>query len=265
MTLAAPGPSVGFASQDNRESQDAIRDLCARLATTWQPGTACAGFLQEAESRYYLYLESGDVSPPARDSFITLAEVLSRRNSDQLNRRERYRIALDLASSFVQLKSSPRMTAALRKTMIEFSHHVGPGESPSKLGPPLIARGFEASTLGAQPTGVDKDAIAALGITLSELCFGRPIEEYHDESLKAALGNSYSEKLAAVLDLWAARDCCGDVQAEGGPQYADAVEWCPWGVHKSASGASWRKEMLQNVVAPLEQCYKYLTRGVIQE
>ncbi|KAK0713234.1 hypothetical protein B0T26DRAFT_804100 [Lasiosphaeria miniovina] len=188
-------------------------------------------------------------------------EILSRGSQAQPSRRQRYRVALDLASSLVQLKSTPWITAALRKTTIEFSHHgLRAAEPVSELGSPLIACGFEptASLPETRSAGVvDFAAIHVLDVILFELCFGKPIEEYESRKKLDNAGSGNFEA-AAALDLLAALEGYWDVLSEAGLEYADAVECCLRGCRKTASGPSWRKEMLQNVVVPLEPCNSHL-------
>lgn len=62
----------------------------------------------------------------------------------------------------------------------------------------------------------------------------------------------------ALLDLVAAHDWAHGVLDEAGPDYASAVDWCLVSRPIISPGEGWRKEFLQSVVQPLENCHKYL-------
>lgn len=251
ITVTLAPPDSGLPDDD---SKDKIPDLCSRLAHFDTSATECPGFLDATDTRYYVYPEQ-DMAPKASGSVATLAQILSQGKPARLSRKQRYNVALHLASSFVQLMSTPWITKSLNKAAIEFYQNTG----GTQLSPPLIARRFEPEEadpgeedLGAQSTGLNTAAINALGVLLLELCFGKPIEEH---AFRESLGDGgFNPDVAAAFDLMAALQWQAEVVGEAGSDYSEAVEWCLRGCHTAASNAAWRKEMVQKVVAPLERC-----------
>jgi hypothetical protein len=247
VTLALP--DSGLPDHDSNKN---IPDLCSRLAYFDASATESPGFLDATDTRYYVYPEQ-DMGPKASGCVATLAQILSQGKPARLSRKQRYNVALDLASSFVQLMSTPWITTSLNKEAIEFFQTTG----GTQLGPPLVARRFEPEEedAAAQSTGINTAAINALGVLLLELCFGKPIEEH---AFRESLGNGgYNPNVAAAFDLMAALQWQTEVVGEAGSDYSDAVEWCLRGCHMSSSDASWRKEMMQKVITPLERCSSY--------
>ena len=94
---------------------------------------------------------------------------------------------------------------------------------------------------------------STLGILLLELCFGVAFEDTIERarSIPANGPNAFSDLGAAFA--WSER-----VVGEAGPEYAEAVTWCLGRISSPTKDASWRKELLERVVMPLEQCYKAL-------
>ena len=94
---------------------------------------------------------------------------------------------------------------------------------------------------------------STLGILLLELCFGVAFEDTIErkKSVPADGPNVYSDLGAAIE--WSTR-----VPGEAGPEYAEAVTWCLSKISSLAKDGNWRKELLEEVVMPLEGCYKSL-------
>ncbi|KAK0614454.1 hypothetical protein B0T14DRAFT_570391 [Immersiella caudata] len=252
VTLALPNGRLPDIDNEGR-----IPDLCSRLSHLDTSSTESTGFLDATDTRYYVYPEQSMV-PGTSGPVATLAQFLSQNPPARLSRKQRYNVALDIASSFVQLMATPWIDRSLNKGAIEFCQKAG----GAQLGPPLVARRFEPQEkeeqedLATQPGGINTAAINALGVLLLELCFGRPIERHaFRESLGGGVANANPE-VAATFDLMAALQWQAEVIGEAGSDYSEAVEWCLRGCHMAASdtSSSWRKEMLQKVVIPLERC-----------
>jgi len=251
VTLAPPERTSTL--QLPEETDNPIPDLCVRLSRIKTPTSQRVGFLEGTETRYEVYPDVASPSEP--EFFVTLAEILSQYKSTQFSRKQRYRVSLDLSSSFVQLQSTPWITTALRKSTIEFCHDARTAKPTLQLGFPFVTRGFKPLSPLTRSTGVDIGAINALGVILLELCFGEPIEDHPFR--KELGGEEANAEVTAAFDVMTALQWQKDVVGEAGPDYADAVEWCLRGFNMSASDASWRREMLLNVVAPLERCNSY--------
>ncbi|KAK0704401.1 hypothetical protein B0H67DRAFT_521497 [Lasiosphaeris hirsuta] len=187
------------------------------------------------------------------NSYITLAQAISEYKT-QFSRKQRFHVALVLASSFVQLKNTPWIAETLRKTDIEFPHNAASQETTLQHDHLFVARGFESLASRPQLTGVDTKAINALGVVLLELCFGEPIERV---PWRVRVEGETSDRVA-TNDLMAAMVWLRNVNSEAGLDYFDAVEWCLLGCTRLDLKAPWRQEMLRHVVEPLQRSYSYL-------
>jgi hypothetical protein len=212
-------------------------------------------------------------SAAARDT-ISLETLLRKDTPRMLTRRERYLIALTLASSYLQLNSSPWIRPEWSKRDIVFLRG-GPSPSRIRLDRPYISRHFEGAD-NAEDGDSDDDIVvpmsqfdrndrtlASLGIILLELCFGTALEEHETRRRYYYHPTSSEEVSWAVadpfLDMAAALEWFPRAVEEAGPEFADAIEWCL----KSMSGSGksdgkldrWRKELFEKVVLPLKYCH----------
>jgi hypothetical protein len=196
-------------------------------------------------------------------------------------RRQRYTLALILASSFLQHMDTRWLPAASwRKADIVFysdgrpvpddgQHGTGGVRHVFRLDQPHLNRSMEipkgaasdgedgdddAASSGSPPT-VIAQSLHQLGIVLLELCFGRPFEE---QPCRRAWRAGDTEAERRGFDLLAAQRWQCEVDEEAGADYADAVEWCLGSQHRADQ---WRQEMLRKVVQPLQRCQDYLMGG----
>ncbi|OCK99614.1 uncharacterized protein K441DRAFT_535669, partial [Cenococcum geophilum 1.58] len=116
----------------------------------------CFGFLEEDDSRFVLYPPTNNESTTNLTT-ITLANLL---NGSTLTRRQRYSLALTLASSYLQLSSTPWLTGPLCKDDILFLHDKTNDDS-TFLDRPYICRDFSPRT----PADANR-ALSTLGIRL---------------------------------------------------------------------------------------------------
>lgn len=217
-------------------------DLCKILSK--RPPT-CFGFLEEDNSRFVLYPSTNSESTTNLTT-ITLANLL---NGSTLTRRQRYSLALTLASSYLQLSSTPWLTGPLRNDDILFLHDKTDGDS-TLLDRPYICRDFSPRN----PAGSDH-ALSTLGIRLLELCFGTAIE-CHKIRRQLPAGDDIS---TPMLDYAAALQWSRTVSEEAGPEFAEAIEWCLHG--QALRGDGWRKDIVKHVIDPLEYCHKQVALG----
>ncbi|ETS80776.1 hypothetical protein PFICI_08305 [Pestalotiopsis fici W106-1] len=238
-----------------------IASLCKTMAE--EADSICASYLQDNERRYYLY-PSDDSCNNYSPSPVTLSDLLSGKVGQMPTRRQRYSLALILASSFLQLHGSPWMVVPWGKSSIYFPRE------PESLNSILLdhvslARGFSSSPINgdtqespALEPPVEIQGLDSLAILLLELCFGRPIED-HRSRKGITLGDGQAR---AALDFVVAWTWHREVNDEAGDDYADAVKWCLT-CCKSAPVGNWRKEMIENVIAPLERCCKYFRNALV--
>lgn len=95
---ADPNPLSSLSSTDPDMTE--ITNLCTAMAHNYS-NSICLGFLKGEEHRYIIYRCLSQEESPATTSLETLL------TTDVLNRRQRYLPALILASSHLQLHSSP--------------------------------------------------------------------------------------------------------------------------------------------------------------
>ncbi|KAK7937678.1 uncharacterized protein PG986_014546 [Apiospora aurea] len=219
-TLNAPSTS---------EEEEHIRSLCSTLAKTGTPSN-CLGYMQDDDLRYYIYPD--DSSSP-RQSEVQLSQILCGEVKPPLTRRQRYRLALTLASSFVQLKDSPWLQASWGKESVYFA--CGESENVLFLDSPYITHNFNPSmtmnSTAGQKSGQD-------------ICDRAPPQ--------ADRIPSGDEQTKPAFDLIVAMQWMTEVNEEAGEYYTEAVEWCLLGCRTLPSDGSWRRLMLEKVVIPLE-------------
>ncbi|GAB1313197.1 Prion-inhibition and propagation HeLo domain-containing protein [Madurella fahalii] len=238
-----------------------LTDLCEALDAEGVPSAAKStviplGYLapKESEIRFAIHLDH-PITPPVQPH-INLSQLLLGELKQTLTRRQRYRLSLTLASSFVQLKDTAWQQTPWDKRNVYLFTSL-PSSTPVVESPFIVSRfRQEASPCSPATHGHDVAGIASLGILLLELCFGHAIE--HHPSWLMLPSGVVDDQVRAGLSLIAALEWLKEVNDEAGADYTDAVEWCLAGCRTLASDRSWRKLMVERVVEPLQRCYKYL-------
>lgn len=248
-----------------------ITNLCDVLGTRPSnvKSASLLGFLSEEDSETRFAIHLDDPEPPAQHC-ISLSQLLSGTHNPSLTRRQRYRLSLTLASSFVQIQDTAWLQTPWDKPNVYFYPMTANEPSRAGLDSPFIMSRFHphshtkttdsnAADNQAQhrrtSNGCDMAGIASLGMLLLELCFGRAIEQHPNWlSLPHGAEAQVREGLALVTAL----EWLKDVNDEAGADYTVAVEWCLVGCRTMPSDGSWRKRMVEKVVEPLERCLGYL-------
>jgi hypothetical protein len=222
-----------------------IKDLCSTLNTAC-PG--CFGFLDEDEHHFFIY--PGSHSAAVTDiSTVTLQELLQDPHS--MTRRNRYYLALILASSVLQLATTPWLSAPLKNNNVVFFQDSARSYS-TIIEHPYIRCG--TSSKAPEPT---IEVISSLGIRLLELCFGSPLESNPHRKLLGP-GDAVS---APILDYAAAMQWSKQVSDEAGPEFADAIDWCLRA--KEYPDGTWREDVWTKVVQPLFECHKQMSQNMV--
>jgi hypothetical protein len=256
-----PGDSVSPSIHPkNPHETDAaeITDLCSTIASC-SSNPPCLGFLKGEEYCYSVFpLVRQQTGSEARET-VTLETLLSAPSQTTLTRRQRYSIALTIASSHLQLHSTPWLSTKWSKKDIIFLRD---GPSTILADQPYISRNFTPDlpiSLQAQEYG--DWSISTLGIMLLELCFGLALEDHRIRQNFVSRDGQPNP----ALDLAAAMDWCRFAHEEAGPEFAEAIEWC---LHKRPGRGSadvkdrrWRQELFEKVVKPLQYCHQQLTGG----
>ncbi|KAM7204850.1 hypothetical protein V8F33_001439 [Rhypophila sp. PSN 637] len=190
-------------------------------------------------------------------TILTLDQIIT----TGVSRKQRYLLALTLASSFLQLLDTPWLPVSWKRSDIVFLLHNQQTDLSQQLQPylkrdiSLLPLSHTPSTnllslgsgSGGKTTIIDLNrSLDKLGILLLELCFGQLLEtQYNKMRLTPGAGEERT-----IFDLYVARSWLYEVEDEAGREYFEAVAWCLG----SASSDKWRADMLKNVVEPLVRC-----------
>ena len=270
---ARPSPGrkgVSFAA-DTRPGDHAIRKTVSEnnlimsstrisnLCYTFQQAkdtNACLGFLVDKRWRHHIYSISRPIAAPRQES-ITLKDILCRSKRAELDaleltNRDKLQLAYTLASTVLQLQSTPWLDRqwGLQDILIV------PGTGTSLAEQAYVAKSFLSCTQKqllhplrphSHNPFIQNETIFALGVVLLELSFGRPLRDYGDEE---------ELKNPDYADALIARRLGIQVARREGDRYGDAVRRCVEGkfdVREADLGnKDYRQAVFQKVVKPLE-------------
>ncbi|RDI76572.1 Nucleoporin [Venturia inaequalis] len=246
-------PTMSNSSTLFEPAGEELDNLCGKIASFKNIDTSCLGVLKDEEHDYTLFpLLQEQRSHTEQQEMISLGSILRKEHKFKLSRRQRYHIALTLASSHLQLHKTAWLESGWSKDEILFLPDPLNSEQVS-LDQPFIARDFAISGEKRGPPTAD-NSCSNLGIMLLELCFNSPFES-----------QSYRKKYIPpdgqsnpYLDLAAALEWCNSEAAEeAGPDFEGAVKWClsQFGMVDSLDEGK-KAEMVEKVVRPLEYCHK---------
>lgn len=227
-----------------------ITDLCAKLAST-APDDTELGMIAKDSMRFSITLPEQKPLTKSTLEHITLDEVLRVQGQKFLSRRQRYNIALAIASAYVQLHASPWILADWNRCDIYLLWDSGTSQFREQ---PRISRNIpsQPQSLG----GKLDQSLVKLGIMLLELAFGQVLEQ---NPLRQQWPSS-NDEANVFLDKAAAEQWCERYAPEEHPHFEDPVMWClrqPMTRTKRAhDDDTWRKDLFSNVVHPLEVCCK---------
>jgi hypothetical protein len=251
VTFESPAPAVPRIELDIL-TDPSIR-LCQLLGTE-QHGK-CLGVISQDDETYHLHPSTVRERRHTRTP-ITLDCILSGNFESRLTRRQRYSIALLVASSAAQLQFTPWLRTGLTKDDLLFF----PCEENDCAVPhhePFIRQGFPLDQAASSNTDANNCNFYSLGIILLELCFGQRLE---DQPLRKKHPAGTGDTKQA-FDLMAALGWSHSVADEAGDDYASAVRWCFTGAN--LANQSWRREIIKNVVRPLEICQEHFGAATV--
>ena len=149
-----------------------ISSLCQTLGRSYQD-TTCIGFLDDSPWQHYIYPTNDQKPVPSTP--LSLYQTLSQ----SIATKEKYALALILASTLLQLHATPWLKGCKSMHDIEFYP-----VSSNTIGEPYINKSFTSGPgQVAPPTSesrawVRNEAIFTLGVLLIELSYGRPLLAY---------------------------------------------------------------------------------------
>jgi hypothetical protein len=144
------------------------------------------GYLQDDEHRnHQVELVDCNLMPQEAVEVLNLEVRLRNKQEMRLSRQDRFKIASIVASSLLQLNSTPWLPSKLEKGNVVFYR----GDVELQINHPYIEFPFKSSKIpqtASEPrkTGraarfAVRDSLSSLGILLLELCFGETIESQH--------------------------------------------------------------------------------------
>ncbi|EMC93904.1 hypothetical protein BAUCODRAFT_150136 [Baudoinia panamericana UAMH 10762] len=214
---------------------------------------ACLGALTDAKrgSRYSVFSQPEQKIAAGQ---VTLQDILAGIARQKLLRSDRYRIALAVASSHLQLHSTPWARKQWEAKDICFPC-TGAESSHIMFDRPYVAATFSSQSPGEQRQAKRTDrSFGCLGIMLLELLFGINLE---DSDLWERLGFEGSKE-KSFFRLIIARAWADAVEGEAGPDFSAAVMWCLNESPTTLEGNQWRQDFAKKVVLPLQQCCDWM-------
>ncbi|KAL9632428.1 MAG: hypothetical protein Q9204_003802 [Flavoplaca sp. TL-2023a] len=253
--------SVQLTNIPNPPSSDEPRiidDLCHSLRSTNEcEENSCVGRLEDEESSYSIYAVSRcayqDVDATNLYELLSQNQGPSTAVSNRLTRKIRLQLAVILASTALQLHTTPWLDSSWNGKIINF--HQG------ALNHPYISKVFtkatptqpvEKTTLGP----VRNQTLFALGILLLELSTGKPLDSFKDPQNSGP----FEEFVTASQVLQA-------ISEEESLNYYEAAQACIFcnfrGSAKDLNLANdaFRQAFYEDVVVPLEEDLKYYCRA----
>jgi hypothetical protein len=236
-----------------------IQDLCSTLRDP-DLNVACLGYLVDDQQRYHeLWTETGDHHIPCHENatLISLESLLTGQDGLRLNRLERFKLASILASSLLQLQTTPWLADNMEKQKIMFYRQ----GSKVLIEHPYISHSFKSMknaedfpAPATQPRSnliAVKTSLSNLGILLLELCFWQTIESL--DLRKSYLGPDGQPN--QWTDYMTAQDWAQMVREEE-PDLGPVIRCCVF--YTFPVKADWNdKRLIQavyaNVVEPLEK------------
>lgn len=209
--------------------------------------------LQSDEYRYHASPASTAVNCSPTLDKISLDKVLHAGPGEGLSRRQRFLTAHVIASSMLELHSTPWLESSWNKTdIVFFSNSTNSAEK--QFGPPYLSRNLDNDSK-SQPDKSHDLVSESLGVVLLELCYGTRLEEfniYKTFPVRPEQPNhSFRLRIATAL--------CENVVDEAGPEMQAAIKWCLKNRRSDINEHKWRREFFSVVVLPLHNYTQYLS------
>ena len=237
-----------------------IQDLCSKLADPTL--SACFGYLRGEEERLHeLRATSDDLETPPQgnESLVSLESLLLGREGPRLSRLERFKVASVLASSLLQLQTTPWLKKMEKKNILFYRR--GPKvhiEHPYLRHPFLSSKAPQTSGQPEDHTPSDRMAVrnslSNLGILLLELGFWQTIDSYYmRQDYFGADGKPHQSTDYLTALAWS------DKVSEEEPSLENIIECCLkciFPVKADWSDKKFTQAVYTNVVGPLEDIIK---------
>lgn len=224
-----------------------IADLCYEMSGLSRDD-CWLGLLadQYCADQYCVFVSKRPTNLSNNGRFVSLEALLIAPQSKP-DRKERYEMAMTIASSHLQLHSSSWLEGGWSNRDIYFAMENG----KPRFGQPYLRRSFAAASSITTLPAFDL-TFATLALVLIELCFGKILADTPYRAKHLSPNGSTN----SVQDREAAWEWAKDVVRESGQEYFNAVQWCleKWRVRED--DPRWRAEFHSSVVEVLETIYK---------
>ncbi|KAK4932548.1 hypothetical protein LTR49_000972 [Elasticomyces elasticus] len=227
-----------------------ISELCIAMVGCGM-AASCIGALTDVEkgNQYSVHAQP---EQKITASETLLSEILSGPSKRRLKRSDRYRIALAVASSHLQLHSTSWARKQWEAHDIRFPCS-GPNASDIMFDRPYVSADFTDNA--PKPAPATERSFACLGIMLMELLFGVGLET-HELWSNPGFGDKQNTSLYRQI---VAREWADAVEGEAGPDLSAAVMWCLDESPTTLDGDQWRQDLAHKVVLPLQNCCDWIS------
>ncbi|OJD38858.1 uncharacterized protein BKCO1_300050 [Diplodia corticola] len=234
-----------------------VKDLCHEMQSFEGEGKARIGFSMEngrLRGAYPVPLNSLRYSRKAET--VTLEDILKDGAKVRLSKKDRYSLAVTVASSILQLHASPWIGDDWSKRDILF-YHTASSHRSIDVENPHVSQKLMPLPGSVKPIGFSSKntTLLALGIILLELYFGKPCEQQMPENLN--MGPNKSLALLCTAHHWYETD-----QEDLSAAFQGAIAHC-LRCFADPSGSLQDSEFLQaameQIVLPLQdELYQFL-------
>lgn len=185
-------------------------------------------------------------------AYISLSDILSKQGSARLSPQKRFKLATILASSLLQLQTTPWLIGNFEKKNIYFYCHGG----DTSLDHPYVQYCF-STPLGTLQSDHERrlatrTSLDNLGILLLELCFGQPIEIQEIRKRYLVDGKPHQG-----TDYMTAREWADEVWEED-PKLEPIIRsclFCPFEEKPDWKNPSFTQAVYASVVGPLDDYF----------
>ncbi|RDL39879.1 Uncharacterized protein BP5553_04219 [Venustampulla echinocandica] len=234
-----------------------INDLCSALKDL-SPKATRLGYLSDHEKqRHELCCLTEEVADSRSFEVISLEKLLATDGHLRLTRQKRYKVACILASSLLQLQTTPWLSGNLNKSNILFYYH----GSEVLIDQPYINHSFSSTknsncssenmTTEDQTHTQPRANLSSFGILLLELCWGQAIES--QTNLRKKHLSSDGQAIGGT-DFLTAIDWLDTVDEEE-PRMSPIIKWCIFGLFDRKlnwADTKFTQAVYINVARPLE-------------
>lgn len=266
--LTITANTVSSISPERQSWDTPIEDLCRKLKQCNNPGYI--GFLDDHHHKHYIQVLPSTL--PADG--VSLAEILSRNEGDdqrpvgvELRLRDKYELAVTLATSVLQLHATPWLDEHWSNKDVYFVRKRSESSPASfayiqkAFDPPQVAIAKSRANSSSEPAApssisrpmVRNETIFALGVSLIELSLGRTLASFQQE---ADLGPNGEHSFITDWRI-ANRLLKEKIVFSEGDRYTKTVHRCincifdP--LDPSLENAAFRQAFYDNAVVPLKE------------